>query len=470
MFVLDILEKIFWFLVVLIPLVVIHEFGHLIMSRLNGVRVVEFGVGVPPRAWWFKFKGIIWSLNWAPLGGFAKIYGDHDAIDEAHYTYQTDPELAKKNYRQDRLYEIIMNQELQFFLEDNNLEYDESWKEFEKIDLANLESLENDKKTEIENKIKQLQTLIDWELEAKINSNTTFFSKKYWQKTLILIGGVTFNFATAFLLYFVLFGFVGTPPSPQFAEDINKTKETAEVVSISDNLFVFDVVKDGAAAKAGLSAGDEIIKLGDKDLTKINNITEFQEYIQSQKGAEMNLEFIKNKTGETINTKITPTEKDGRYLIGISNFGYKVSYKSKNLFAAAITAGQRVVDFSVLSVTALGDVFKALLPWTQDKAALDYISGPIAVSSVSTKVFDWQGPAGILNIMALVSISLGVFNLLPIPALDGGRWIIITLNAITKKRNKKLEARVITATFLFVLFLGVIIAFRDVIGITQGKF
>jgi regulator of sigma E protease len=72
-----IVTLIFWFVIIVIPLVIVHEFGHTIMSWLFKIRVVEYGVGMPPRTpIKFRFRKMLYSLNWLPLGGFAKIYGD----------------------------------------------------------------------------------------------------------------------------------------------------------------------------------------------------------------------------------------------------------------------------------------------------------------------------------------------------------------------------------------------------------
>ena len=98
------------------------------------------------------------------------------------------------------------------------------------------------------------------------------------------------------------------------------------------------------------------------------------------------------------------------------------------------------------------------------------LAGPIAVSKISSTVYDIAGIAGILEIMALISISLAVFNILPIPALDGGRFIILTINKITGKRNKKIEGAIISTTFFALLLLSAFIAFRDVRDLISGRF
>jgi len=224
-----ILTMVGWFLIVLIPLVIIHEFGHLLMARLTKTRVVEFGVGIPPAWLKRKWKGIIWSLNYLPLGGFVKIYGDHDALDEASENCKQDRVRAKEVYLQNRFIEILLNRELEFFLQKNNLEYEQKWKEFEQdfLEYYNdpdkwLAKWTNNNQTPINfnnpedesypyySQLKQLKTLIAWEFDSELNSPEAFFNKAWWQKILILLGGVVFNWLVAFLIFWMLLVFGGT--------------------------------------------------------------------------------------------------------------------------------------------------------------------------------------------------------------------------------------------------------------------
>ncbi|NJS41052.1 hypothetical protein HC766_01520 [Candidatus Gracilibacteria bacterium] len=181
----QIIGILFWFVVILIPLVVVHEFGHLLMSRLVGVRVVEFGVGIPPRVWYRKWRGIIWSINAVWLGGFAKIYGDHDAIDTAHTDLEINPKEARSNYIINRIQELVEGKELEFFLEENNLEYNSSWKELEESGflVGGLKDSVSEKKAKKYDKmVEQLEILVSWELDNKTNSSVVFYNKNIFQK------------------------------------------------------------------------------------------------------------------------------------------------------------------------------------------------------------------------------------------------------------------------------------------------
>lgn len=470
--IIQILSLIFWFIIILLPLVAIHEFGHLIIARLNGIKVVEYGIGIPPRIIHGKWKGIVWSLNWVLLGGFARIYGDHDAIDEAKETYKTNPEEAKNQYIKDRFQEVIDNQELQFFLEDNNLQYDDSWKSFEKSQSSKKEmAVVSQDQDKFDKMLKQLETLIGWEFESKLDSKEAFMNKAWWQQTLVLLGGVTFNLLTALTIFFLLFGFLSTPPSTVLPDSIKEIEQSAVVTSKSDNVTIFRLQKDGAAYKAGIRPGDELISFGGAKLSNLKSFDEFKAIVQSKKGQPVEVVYRSKASGETKTQKVDLQEKDGQALFGVrgDGFGYVVRYKAKDLLGAARMSFESTKNIFILNFKVLGDVIVALLPTSSDRSALDYVGGPVAISSISSEIFNLQGFSGILNIMAVISIALAAFNLLPLPALDGGRLVIITLNKILGKRNKRIEGIVISSTFLLLLVLGAIIAFRDVGNLISGK-
>ena len=203
-FIISTLTIIFWFVVLLVPLVVFHEFGHFLMAKLTKTRVPEFGVGIPPRIVGKRWKGILWSLNSIPLGGFVRIYGDGDAGDSAldalgqiEKNIVSDGSKATKNLKKDaiedlksqyifeRLGELAQNQELDYFLESQGLNLTKDWKD--QIKAKNLD----------EEKLEQVKTLIGWEFDGLPKNKDLFHNKSYWAKLLIMLGGVTANFLLA---------------------------------------------------------------------------------------------------------------------------------------------------------------------------------------------------------------------------------------------------------------------------------
>jgi regulator of sigma E protease len=466
---------VFWFLIILIPLIVIHELGHLLMARLSGVRVLEFGVGIPPRWKGKKWKGILWSLNWLPLGGFVRIFGDSDALDRANDEKQRDPKKAKENYIVARLEEILANNDLEMFLEENNLEYNEKWKKIEGF-KKKPEELSNEEKEEYTKLLKQLETLIEWEYEARLESKDAFFQKSWAKQSLILFGGILFNLLTAFFIFFFIIGLLGTPVQLATNESISELEKSANVEKLSENIMVMSVSKDGPAYEAGLRPEDEIISINNESLNQINEATDLNEIVQRYKDQEITLTYQKNDTGEIVEANFVPKiieeevdgEKTERAIIGISNFGYPITFKAKGIIEATTLSAQKTTNVFLMNFKVLGDVILALNPFAEDRQALDNVGGPVAVAGFGNTIFDIQGVKGILDLMGMISIALAVFNILPIPALDGGRFLIITLNKLLGKRNRNLEMILINITFISMLLLGILVAINDFSKILNG--
>jgi regulator of sigma E protease len=471
--IIQVISIIFWFVVILIPLVAFHELGHLLMARLVGVKVLEYGIGIPPRWLYFRWKGIVWSLNYVLLGGFARIYGDHDALDEAQEAAKTDKTKAKEEYLQNRLSEVVANQEIKFFLEENNLEYDKTWEEFEKSKFAKgvQTNTESAKVAEYEALAKQLETLVDWEFESKLKSKEAFFAKNWFQQALIISGGVIFNMIAAVMLLWVMFTSTGSLPQNTFPGENNKLTEYANISDKSQYINAPVVVKDGLAYNAGVRSGDQLINIAGTNLENIKTIDEFKNILNSSQGQEVPLVYRSNQTGEFITSRIKlEKNSDGKVVLGVAGIGYKINYKAKNIGSGFLMSINQSWDYFKLNFKALGDIVVAVLPQTKDRTALEYVSGPIAVGSLSSSIFTEYGVAGVLFLMALISIGLAAFNILPLPALDGGRLVIITLNKLFGRRNKKWEAIAISVTFFALLGLGVLIALKDVQGIIAGKY
>lgn len=497
----QIVSILFWFVIILVPLVAVHELGHLLMSRLFGVKVPEYAIGMPlvKRTFYKRWKGIIWSFYWPLFGGFVRIYGDNDAIDEAYETAKTDNKKAKEDYVPNRIQEIMNNRELQFFLEDNGLEYSQDWKNFDEMARKNQkleitselfvnfafvlltnntltdgkDSSFDEKKARVseffDKMYNQLSTLVEWEYDKQLKSTETFFSKNWIQQSLIISGGVLFNMITAVLLFWLLFSGLGIQNTLYPVDEFSNLTENAKITKQSDYI-TSQIGKDTIAAKAGLRNGDKIYKFAGRDMKEVKSQQEFIDIVQANKDKTIEVEYKPSDSDElkTVSATITKNDK-GDYRFGIAGVLREVSFEAKNPISGVKMAFNQTGLVVQQTFTVLGDIFKALLP-NQDKAVLEYVGGPVAVGSVSSKIFDGQGVQGIINLMAAISINLAVLNLLPIPALDGGRWVILTINKITRKRNLKIEAAVISITFLLMMGLAVFIAFNDVRGVIGGKY
>jgi len=464
----SIIPYIFWFLIILIPLIAIHEFGHLLIARLFGVKVPEYGIGMPPRWLSKKWKGIVWSLNALPLGGFVRIYGDNDAIHQAADQARTNRDAAKEEYIKNRFVEILANRELEFFLQDNNLDMDEDWVEFEKVFLKKQDS--DEKNETFEKLAKQLETLIEWEFETALDSTQTFFSKNLFQQVAILLGGVTFNMIAAFVLFFVIFSTV-TPPSPMFAEDLEQVqRDNVTIVSQADEISVAQVETDSPAYQAGLRNTFEILEIGETSGSDIQSNQQFRDIIQDSNGDEIPVTFRDPTSGDITTTTINPDQDGDRYMIGIMGFGRMVQIRSNDVITTVRLAWGQTWNLFFLQFDLVGQIATSWLPNAENPNAAENVGGPVAISKIGGTVFDLYGLPGILNLIAMISIGLAVFNLLPIPALDGGRIVIVVLSKVFGWRNRRLEAVIINVTFIALMGLAVVIAIKDFGDIASGRF
>lgn len=394
-------------LVILMLLVVAHEFGHFIMARRNGVKVNEFGIGFPPRAiawvkkeveidgkkqlkwlripktdWNKKQDSLIFSLNWLPIGGFCSIDGESAA----------------------------------------------------------------DKR------------------------KGTFGAASFWAKTKILFGGVLMNWLVAFVVLTVL-AFTGMP---QFIDHQFYLGQDAQEVFKSEGIVVADVMAGSPAERAGFKTGDVILRAGDTEVIMPADVTN---YGKEQAGKTATYTVERDGAEQQLTAQLNTA--DAEYLLGVSMSGYGQMFIRSTWSAPIVGAG--------LTVQLTGETFKGLgdLVWNlvsgvarqfsfSDEvreagrvdigAAGDSVSGPVGIIGVIFPTFASSGLSNLAFLTALISISLACMNVLPIPALDGGRWLLIAIYKLRKKElTKEKEEKIVSRAFMVLLALIVIVTALDII-------
>jgi regulator of sigma E protease len=536
-----IFQILFWFIIVLLPLVVIHEFGHLLIARLFGVKIPEFGVGIPlsKHRVSFKWKGINWSLYPWLIGGFVRIYGDHDPLDEAQCEYKTDPKKSLENYKINRKIELIQSQEISTFLDANGIDNDLYWKfiEINGIYILNSENFSskfvkfikqsnintNEKnefikdfnaftkqnlnleeivhsdssilndflKQKFNSYTNQIETLTEWEFDNKIVNSLSnrkkdaFFQKNWLQQSLIVFGGIIFNLATAIVIFIFTFLSVGSLPTtleiqnakpvPIYQNQIDQISKGAVVEKLSQGLLITNIQKDSLGEALDIRKDDDLINIitynnDEKTVYSTQNYGTFENFktdiIKAFESDRAELEVIRNGQKQVLSVNDSWKNYSQTNTIGIGS-GYKIVKKAGNLGQSVNMAFAETGFWIKTNLEGLGQIIVAVLPQTQDKTPLQNASGPIGVGFASAEFFNEFGLRGILYLMALISIALAVLNALPIPALDGGRFVILSLNAIFGKRNKRIEAIAISLTFILILGLAVLVAGQDIYKIYQ---
>ncbi len=349
-------------------LVLIHEWGHFIMARRNGVGAEEFGFGFPPRVWGKKVHGTVYSINLLPLGGFVRMKGED--------TGDTRP--------------------------------------------------------------------------------GTFGGASIGAKTKILLAGVVMNLVSAFLILYVLcltgLPGLGSPFEPTFLHPNYAQPK---------RLILTEVEAGSPAAKAGLVRGDYVLAGDGKTLT---TETDLQNFTKDHAGKSVVLTV--NAQGDERNVTLTlrPPSATTGYLGVVGQQVYKLRYDPLSALAAAayITAALFVatiwgVIMLIINIPALlVGLFSSSVP-----AAAQNAAGPLGIIFIF-KSISALGFAYIFLFMANIGVALAAFNVLPLPALDGGRLALVWWQGVTKRRiNPDTEARIHTYGFMALIGLMLVISVYD---------
>lgn len=365
-------------LIILIILVVLHELGHAITALRNGVEVKEFGIGLPPTAWTKKLKnGVIFSINWLPLGGFVSLKGEYDASDK------------KGDYG----------------------------------------------------------------------------AATFWQKTKILFAGVIANWVVAGLLLSVL-AITGLPRimESQFsiANDTTIVKNPVEIASI---------VKGNSAEKAGFMKGDSIISFAGYETFSSEQIINLA---KQNKGK--NVEIIYERGGNRYTTDVLLGSDESTGIFG-AGLGQREFIKAT--WSAPIVGFGSTVQFTLITFQGIGEMFTNLIsgfimqfsPNSNERADAslklknvgDSVAGPIGIIGVIFPSAKQAGMTQLIFLTAIISLTLSAMNILPIPALDGGRWFITLIFKLSKKKlTKEREEKIQMVGFSFLMGLIILVTFVDV--------
>ena len=407
-------------------LVTAHEFGHFICARRNGVRVLEFGICFPPRAvawvrdpktkkWrrlpkseWDKPQdGLIFSLNCLPIGGFCQMDGETDA--------DTTP--------------------------------------------------------------------------------GTFGAAKYWSKTKILFGGVATNWLIAFVILTVL-AWTGMPT---FLD--NQFEIASDLHITSSEVYVSAVAADSPAEAAGFQEGDQLLTVAGTAVTSASDIINYNNnragetvtytvrrdniICKDDETPENAAEIVAAvdpdaaciNQPETLDLTATLNPSDDGYLLGITmtSSGLARYTWSAPLVAAGTTVQLTAETFKgvgTLLVNLVTGLVQQLSPNSETretaraelKTVSDSVAGPVGIIGQLFPAYTATGATNVAFLAAVISISLACMNVLPIPALDGGRWLLITIFKLRKKPlTKEIEEKIVSRAFTVLILLILVITVMDVI-------
>lgn len=261
----------------------------------------------------------------------------------------------------------------------------------------------------------------------------SFHNKPVWARMSVIVAGAVFNFILAFILSVILIGMIGY-----------------------DKPVVGAVEEGYPAMVAGLKEGDLITKINGKSIKVFRELTY---YNQLHQGSEMSLTFERDNKEETINIKPTIDEERGYYRFGISSNGY-----TKAGAIDAVKYGAYEVRFWIKTT------FESLKMLVTGQIGINELSGPVGIVDVVDSTYQQSKAYGVkmvivemLNLAILISANLGVMNLLPLPALDGGRLVFLIIEAIRRKKiPPEKEGIVHTVGIILLMLLMVVVMFNDI--------
>lgn len=324
-------------IIIFLLVILIHEFGHFIVAKMNGVSVLEFSIGMGPKLFQRESNGTLYSLRMLPVGGYCQLEGEDEENDSPNSLNNQSPLVRLK----------------------------------------------------------------------------------------VILAGAIMNFILAFILLILL---------------MSVSRVSTEVSG---------VIKDSPAYSSGIQTGDQIVSINGE------NVSDGEELLKSIKESQGELNIGVIRDSQSKNIKVTPRLENNIRKIGVN---FQEEYNIKNF---SIVKGFKKGLITFLNLT--GMLYKFLGMLITGQLGLGGVSGPVGVVKEIGNAAK-TGVANLIFLLAYININLGVFNLLPIPALDGGRAIFILIEMIFgKKISQEKEGYIHMVGLILLLALIAIVTIKDVI-------
>lgn len=324
-------------IIIFLLVILIHEFGHFIVAKMNGVSVLEFSIGMGPKLFQRESNGTLYSLRVLPVGGYCQLEGEDEENDSPNSLNNQSPLVRLK----------------------------------------------------------------------------------------VILAGAIMNFILAFILLILL---------------MSVSRVSTEVSG---------VLEDSPAYSSGIQTGDKIVSINGK------NISDGEELLQSIKESQGDLDIGVIRDSQSKNIKVTPRLENNVRKIGVN---FQEEYDIKNF---SLIKGFKKGVITFLNLT--GMLYKFLGMLITGQLGLGGFSGPVGVVKEIGNAAK-TGVANLIFLLAYININLGVFNLLPIPALDGGRAIFILIEMIFgKKISQEKEGYIHMVGLILLLALIAVVTIKDVI-------
>ena len=409
------MQAIIAFLFVFSVIVIIHEFGHYYFAKKAGILVREFAIGMGPKIFQVRKGETVYTLRLLPIGGYVRMAGHDEDEQEIKPGMMITIELDKENIVQKLNFDehLIIENSVPFQIEEADLHRSMTLSGYfvhseEKVNLT----------------VSKQATIIESDGTEVVVApiERQFNSASLWNRIKTNAAGPMNNFILSIII-FIIVGFMqgGVP---------------------SNDPVIGQVSDQSAAHEAGLQTSDKIISIDGVDIHSWDEMTSIV-----RSSADKTLSMTIQRNGDTKNVSITPKSVEGQNGSKIGQLG--VTRTLDNSILSILGYGfTQTISVIVLVLSALGSIFTKGFN-------LNQLGGPVAIYSLTSQVAK-NGLIDLLSFMGMISANLGVMNLLPIPALDGGKLVLNFIEGIRKKPLDPEEEGYLTiagAIFLFALML-----------------
>ena len=407
------------FILVFGIIVVVHEFGHFYFAKKSGILVREFAIGMGPKIFAHIGRdGTAYTIRILPLGGYVRMAGWGDDTTEiktgtpVSLTLTDDGKVKRINLSGKKLDQTALPMQVtQFDFED-------------KLFIKGL-VLEEEKTFAVDHDA----TVVEADgTEVRIAPlDVQYQNATIWGKLITNFAGPMNNFILGVVVFWILIFMQGG------VRDVDTNQ--------------FHVMPQGALAKVGVPETAQITKIGSHEISNWESLIQAVESETKDKTAPT-LDVTISEKGSDKQVTVTPEESQGSYLLGVQP-GIKSDFLS--MFVGGFTTA---ADSALRILSALKNLIF--------QPDLNKLGGPVALFKASSDAAK-NGIENVLYFLAIISINIGIFNLIPIPALDGGKIVLNILEAIRRKPLKQeIETYVTLAGVVIMVVLMIAVTWNDI--------
>ncbi|MBV7364881.1 MULTISPECIES: RIP metalloprotease RseP [Streptococcus] len=407
------------FILVFGIIVVVHEFGHFYFAKKSGILVREFAIGMGPKIFAHIGKdGTAYTIRILPLGGYVRMAGWGDDTTEiktgtpVSLTLTDDGKVKRINLSGKKLDQTALPMQVtQFDFED-------------KLFIKGL-VLEEEKTFAVDHDA----TVVEADgTEVRIAPlDVQYQNATIWGKLITNFAGPMNNFILGVVVFWILIFMQGG------VRDVDTNQ--------------FHIMPQGALAKVGVPETAQITKIGSHEVSNWESLIQAVESETKDKTAPT-LDVTISENGSDKQVTVSPEESQGRYLLGVQP-GIKSDFVS--MFVGGFTTA---ADSALRILSELKNLIF--------QPDLNKLGGPVAIFKASSDAAK-NGIENVLYFLAIISINIGIFNLIPIPALDGGKIVLNILEAIRRKPLKQeIETYVTLAGVVIMVVLMIAVTWNDI--------